>query len=316
MDEKYEAYFALSGEEALRIMEDNEIGVIVTDMRMPGMDGLQLLKIVKEKYPQTVKIVLSGFTQISQVLATINQTDIFNFIAKPWDMESELKHVIIKGLEYYQLKKREVQLKGNLEKRNAAYQNILRKMEYTSEVRGKQIQHIRKINAWLLDAIERIDDNESRCLGLLLDKYTEKLPGGEEEFSLDKLLDDLKALVTENILVSAATCKVDTAFRGNVRGNYDLIYFAAKCLLDLVPSSHYGKNLYVQIGAKELNGAVLLSFNVVFSDIEGTYQQQFSQCSYQMAEKIFREITGGKFVTLRKDGKQAVQLEFRLEKHE
>lgn len=67
MDESFEALFASSGQEALQIFEKKEISVIVTDMRMPGMDGLALLKIVKEKYPQTVRIVLSGYTQLSQV---------------------------------------------------------------------------------------------------------------------------------------------------------------------------------------------------------------------------------------------------------
>ncbi|MDF2634284.1 MAG: response regulator receiver protein [Pelosinus sp.] len=316
IDEKYTAYFAGSGEEALGIMEKHEISVIVTDMRMPGMDGLQLLKIVKEKYPSTVKIVLSGFTQLSQVLATINQADIFNFIAKPWDMESELKYVIVKGIEHYQLKKREVQLKENLAKRNSSYQNILKKMENTSAIRENQIQHIRKINTWLLDAIERIDDNESKYLATLLHKYTDKLPGGEEEFLLSKLIETLKLLVTEDILFSASKCHIEDNFEGKVQGNYALIHFAADCLLHLAPQSHNGKNLYVQIGVKEIENKVVLSFTIIFNDIDVVYQKRLPQCSYQLAEKIFKEIMDGRFVAFRKEDTQVIQLEFVLKKDE
>ena len=79
-DEAFQSFYANSAKEALKIMAEQEIAVIVTDMRMPEMDGLQLLKIVKSDYPDTVRMVLSGYTQLSQVLATVNHADIFNFI--------------------------------------------------------------------------------------------------------------------------------------------------------------------------------------------------------------------------------------------
>ena len=101
IDEEYKSFFATGGQEALAIMEENEISVIVSDMRMPEMDGLKLLKTIKEKYPDTVKIVLTGYTQLQQVLATINQVDIFKFITKPWDMEEEFKIIIRQAVEYY-----------------------------------------------------------------------------------------------------------------------------------------------------------------------------------------------------------------------
>lgn len=71
-DEEYEALFAKSGKEALALLETENIAVLVTDMRMPEMDGLQLLKLAKEQFPATVRMVLSGYTQLSQVLATVN----------------------------------------------------------------------------------------------------------------------------------------------------------------------------------------------------------------------------------------------------
>lgn len=128
-DEKYMPFFAGSGAEALTIMEDNEFCVIVTDMRMPVMDGLTLLKIVKEKYPRTVRVVLSGFTQLSQMLVTINQGEIFKFITKPWTTNDELLPVIKQAIDYYNLQMERDTLTDNLAAKNIAYQNIFRAME-------------------------------------------------------------------------------------------------------------------------------------------------------------------------------------------
>ena len=103
LDEPYDLLFAESGPAALELLEANEVHVIVTDMRMPEMSGLDLLKIVKEKYPKIVRIVLSGYTQVSTLLTAINQGEIFKFITKPWKMEEEFKGVLKQAIEYYNL---------------------------------------------------------------------------------------------------------------------------------------------------------------------------------------------------------------------
>lgn len=101
-DEPYECLFANSGKEALKIMETTEVHVLVTDMRMPEMGGLELLKIVKEKHPQIVRLVLSGYTQISTLLTAINQGAIHKYITKPWRLEEEFKPAIREAIGVYQ----------------------------------------------------------------------------------------------------------------------------------------------------------------------------------------------------------------------
>ena len=80
--EPYECLFATSGRQALDLFEKHEIHVICSDMQMPDMNGLELLKTVKERYPHTVRLVLSGNTQVGTLLAAINQGEIFKFITK------------------------------------------------------------------------------------------------------------------------------------------------------------------------------------------------------------------------------------------
>jgi two-component system, NtrC family, response regulator HupR/HoxA len=120
IDEPHNLLFADSGKKALEILEQNEVHVIITDMRMPEMSGLQLLKIVKEKYPNIVRLVLSGYTQVGTLLTAINQGDIFKFITKPWKLEEEFKEVIAQAIEYYNLHAERARLAKELEALKAA----------------------------------------------------------------------------------------------------------------------------------------------------------------------------------------------------
>ena len=103
LDEPYKTLFATSGKKAIEILEKKEVHVIVTDMRMPEMSGLELLKIVKEKYPRIVRLVLSGYAQITTLLTAINQGEIFKYITKPWKLEEEFKLVVQQAIDYYNL---------------------------------------------------------------------------------------------------------------------------------------------------------------------------------------------------------------------
>ena len=116
LDEPYNCLFANSGQEALHILESNEVHVICTDMRMPEMNGLELLRIVKDKYPQIVRLVLSGYTQVGMLLTAINQGEIFKFITKPWRLEEEFKSIIKQAIDYYNLRAERDQLAAELEK--------------------------------------------------------------------------------------------------------------------------------------------------------------------------------------------------------
>jgi two-component system response regulator HupR/HoxA len=81
--------------------------VLITDMRMPEMGGLELLKIVKEQYPHIVRMVLSGYTQVTTLLTAINQGEIYKYITKPWKLEEGFKPAIREAIEYYEAKNAE-----------------------------------------------------------------------------------------------------------------------------------------------------------------------------------------------------------------
>jgi len=116
LDEAYNTLFALSGKEALEILQREEVHIIVTDMRMPEMSGLELLRIVKQEYPHIVRMVLSGYTQVTTLLTAINQGEIFKFITKPWQLEEEFKPAIREAVEYYEFRNQRQAVEAESEK--------------------------------------------------------------------------------------------------------------------------------------------------------------------------------------------------------
>ena len=83
----YRILTATNADDALDILGRNDVQVVLSDQRMPGISGTELLSRVKDMYPNTVRIVLSGYTDLAAVTAAINQGAIYKFLTKPWDDE-------------------------------------------------------------------------------------------------------------------------------------------------------------------------------------------------------------------------------------
>jgi DNA-binding NtrC family response regulator len=103
-EEPYDMRFAKSGDEAVEILQREEVHVIVTDMCMPGMGGLELLKTVKEMYPRIVSIVLSGFAPTAELTSPTHKVEIFKFICKSQKLEEHLKPAIRQAIKSYNLR--------------------------------------------------------------------------------------------------------------------------------------------------------------------------------------------------------------------
>lgn len=84
---------ASSGADALELLATESIQVIVADQRMPDMSGTRLLEKVKEEYPHVIRVVLSGFADVTTILESINRGEVFRYLGKPWNDE-ELKTML------------------------------------------------------------------------------------------------------------------------------------------------------------------------------------------------------------------------------
>jgi response regulator RpfG family c-di-GMP phosphodiesterase len=97
---KYNVYTAISGDEALKILNEKQVHIIITDQRMPEMTGVEFLEIVLEKFPDPMRILLTGYADMGAVVDAVNKGKIFHYLAKPWN-EEELDLTINRAYEKY-----------------------------------------------------------------------------------------------------------------------------------------------------------------------------------------------------------------------
>ena len=90
---EYAVYIANSGDDVLAILEHQQIDVVVSDQRMPQMLGNELLAEVSRRFPRTMRVLLTGFTDKQAIIDSINQGEIYRFISKPWNND-ELREVV------------------------------------------------------------------------------------------------------------------------------------------------------------------------------------------------------------------------------
>ncbi len=98
----YKILKANSGKDGLALLTEHEVGVVISDQRMPEMTGVEFLTQVKERYPNTIRIVLSGYADINAVMDAINRGSIYKFFTKPWDNET-LRAEVVEAFRYHEL---------------------------------------------------------------------------------------------------------------------------------------------------------------------------------------------------------------------
>lgn len=97
----YQVISATSGEEALTFLELHDIALIVSDQRMPGMTGIEFLKRASEMRPKTVRIILTGYTDVNDLVDAINSGVVYKYITKPW-VNEDLQLTVVRALEYFE----------------------------------------------------------------------------------------------------------------------------------------------------------------------------------------------------------------------
>lgn len=99
----YAVETAPSAAQALERLAQAPCDIVISDMRMPGMDGAEFLERVRQQWPDTVRILLTGYADMASTVAAINQAEIFRYLAKPWN-EAELLHTVEQALARKRLK--------------------------------------------------------------------------------------------------------------------------------------------------------------------------------------------------------------------
>lgn len=122
---KYNVLTAISGEEAIKILRNNVINIIITDQRMPNMTGVQFLETILDEFPDPIRILLTGYADMNAVIDAINKGKIFHYLTKPWN-EEELDLTITRAYDIYSRKIEEREMKEKLELSNEQLEFLLR----------------------------------------------------------------------------------------------------------------------------------------------------------------------------------------------
>ena len=128
IDTDYRVLTAESGEKGLEAFDKHEIQVVVSDYRMPQMDGVSFLSKVREKSPDTIRIILSGYADTGALVEAINDGHVYKFVAKPWN-DQELLTTIMRAMDRYKLQKENEELYSKLEMRNEELRNLAENLE-------------------------------------------------------------------------------------------------------------------------------------------------------------------------------------------
>ena len=151
----WKIYTAESGAEGLVIIAEQAIDLVVSDMRMPNMNGAEFLEQVSIQSPSTVKVLLTGYSEIDSTIAAINKGKIFSYCSKPWDND-ELRETLQRAVYSRQLEIERDRLLAITKQQNEALKSINENLEQKVEERAAVIRKaataVKKLNRKLTDS--------------------------------------------------------------------------------------------------------------------------------------------------------------------
>jgi len=202
----YTIFTALSGEEGMEIVRQNDIHVIVTDQRMPGMTGVQFLQRLPDE-PDSIRMILTGFSDIEAIIEAINTGRVYRYITKPWDKD-ELKITIDNALEAVHLRRHNKQLIKELQDHNDQLEEKVAQRTLEIEKKSLQLQsEIAKSDKLLLNILPEEIAGELKRFGK---SYARKYD------QVSVLFSDIKGFTTiaETMAPDELVAQLDESFRG------------------------------------------------------------------------------------------------------
>lgn len=137
--EPWQLTTATSGEEALALLANDQFDLIISDARMPGMDGPTLLSEIRSRYPWTIRILLTGYADITSTVKAINDGQIYRYISKPWD-DDELRLTLRQALAFQHSERRRLVLEKLTRKQNKELQQLNARLEDKVRERTEELK--------------------------------------------------------------------------------------------------------------------------------------------------------------------------------
>ncbi len=161
----YDVFTATSGAEGLKILEKEEIALILADQRMPGMTGVEFLERTIAKHPQVIRMILTGYIDTASLIQAINAGRVYRYITKPWEA-ADLKITVKRALESYELALENERLLNELQAANERLkdENLYLKREVQSESRFENIIGKSPAMERVFDLVEKVVDSSVTVL--------------------------------------------------------------------------------------------------------------------------------------------------------
>jgi len=121
--EEYEVLTAESGQQALELLGLHDVALLITDQRMPGMEGIELLKRTVPIRPRMVRMILTGYTDVDALVEAINCGQVYRYVTKPWNNE-DLRMTVKRALEHFETNKKSYELALSNERLMSRIQEI------------------------------------------------------------------------------------------------------------------------------------------------------------------------------------------------
>jgi FixJ family two-component response regulator len=202
----YRLLTASSGDEGVRILEQNEVHVVISDQRMPEMSGTEFLARVKEHHPAALRIVLTGYTDVDSITDSINKGHIYKFFLKPWNDQS-LRLEIKQALDHYDLIRANKKLQEQVMQQNEELKEINENLEAMVQERTKELE-IQNQALELSHAV--LEDIPVAILGVsaeggivLINKEAQSLSGRSQRIELGNNLNDYFSTEVEAKMATA-----------------------------------------------------------------------------------------------------------------
>lgn len=152
-DDHFTIFTALSGEEALEYLASEDIAVIISDQRMPGMSGAELLHQCRKMVPNTVRIMLTGNGDLSTAKEAINDGEVFRFVTKPWE-HGEFLALIRLAVEHYSLLEAKERYEAQIRAQNLELRELNEELEHRVQERTREVVAKQEEVARLYDELQ------------------------------------------------------------------------------------------------------------------------------------------------------------------
>ena len=176
--ESYRLLTATSGQQGLELLAQNKVDMVISDQRMPGMSGTDFLKQVKTLYPDIIRIILTGYTDVDSITEAINEGSIYKFFLKPWNANN-LMLEIRQALKQHDLMETNAQLHETIMQQNEELKAINENLEQmvSERTQSLEIQNraLQLSHAVLEDLPHPIIGISSEMMIVLANKTAQKL---------------------------------------------------------------------------------------------------------------------------------------------